>query len=711
MISSSEAVGRRGIVMLAAAALLGCAPESDPLDVEPVAQPLEVGVAVSRREAGPGDTVAVLPLVRRTDGGPLAGVQGVLRFDSRALRYLGQPLAGDAFVLVNHAAASDGRLRLASLRLAGLAAGTGDLRFEVLQPGWMSGLGYELEEAVTPEGVPLYRAAGLPLAEAPVPVARDVRPRTLEDWWDYFGLVEQRRANLAGQGTIFGDVTLNAAIDVLDASAVANLAVGNRALLTEVNRDYVIAGDVAPANLPGLGEASDPIPPGRNADGSFDITVLDAVEIANEAVGNDRVIPGQPVPGRGPRPGSAVLSGLLASSRTLFRDTVYELQGNVIVGPGATLTVQPGTLIEGDGATRGTLIVARAGNVDMRGTRIEPIVLTCKGPVKSAGCWGGVVLNGLAILNHRDPGTTGFCPEKFSPGSTELYGGCLVEDTTGVLQYVRIEHAGMSYGSGPTAGLSLLGTGSGTVLDQVQVHGSLGDGLYLSGGNVNLRHVLLTGNLGAGLHWDHGWGGNAFGGSAQFLQVQVPVNGGDAILGSNLVGLPNAGPRSEPELYNVTLVGSGSGAGRGFVLQDGSGGILRNAIILGMAADGLDIEGAESCAQFGAGFAFFDHNIAFGNSPDYSADADCFDENGYATTPVLLNREVDPALVAPANTLTPDTRPLVGSPATSGAVAPPSNFFFDVTVTYLGAAEPANASRTNVPWYAGWSRGWSGTAP
>ena len=72
---------------------------------------------------------------------------------------------------------------------------------------------------------------------------------------------------------------------------------------------------------------------------------------------------------------------------------------------------------------------------------------------------------------------------------------------------------------------------------------------------------------------------------------------------------------------------------------------------------------------------------------------------------------VDPGLVAPANTLTPDTRPLVGSPATSGGVPPPSNFFFDVTVTYLGAAEPANASRTNVPWYAGWSRGWSGTAP
>jgi hypothetical protein len=325
-----------------------------------------------------------------------------------------------------------------------------------------------------------------------------------------------------------------------------------------------------------------------------------------------------------------------------------------------------------------------------------------------------VVLDGLALLNNRDPGVTGFCPEKFSIGTSELYGGCLVEDTTGIMRYVRIEYGGMSV-SGPAAtpALALLGVGSGTIIENVQVHGSLGDGVYLSGGNVNLRKLVLTGNLASALHWDHGWGGNAFGGSAQFLQIQVPQGGGDAIVGSNLAGSPDAGPRSEPDLYNVTVVGAGPGfgSGRGLVLQNGSAGSVRNSIILQSAGTGFDVQGPESCGQVSGGFAFLDHNLVFGNTPDFSADADCIDEVAYGTSPALQNRLIAPGLNAATNTLTPDTRPLPGSPATTGVVMPPSNLFFDVTVTYLGAAEPANATGTNIPWYAGWTRGWSGPTP
>ncbi len=701
-----------GLLWVATAALvLGCAREDLPSAPAPPRPPLGSGVLVSDTTAGVGDTVAVQIVVARADGAPLAGVQGALHFSATALDYLGQPLAGDAFVLVNADRAHSGVVRVASLRLAGLDSTTADLRFEVRERDWLRRLRYRLEEAATPDGLVLVRTAERPIAQAPPRLAGPVAVLSLEDWWRHFGLVERAALRLPGQGTLFGDVTLNGFIDVLDASAVANLAVGNRALLTEANRDYVIAGDVAPANSPGLGEPGDPAPPGQNSDGTFGITVLDAVEIQHEAVGNDRLIPGEGVPGRTLRPHRAILTGTLAGSRTLYRDTVYELQGLVVVGPGVTLTIQAGTRIEGDGPSRGTLMIARAGNLDARGTRIEPIVFTCVGATPVPGCWGGVVLNGLALLNHRDPGTTGFCPEKFSPGSSELYGGCLVEDTAGVMHYVRIEHAGMSTGFGPTPGLSLLGVGSGTVLDYVQVHGSLGDGIFVSGGNVNLRRLVLSGNLGTGLHWDHGWGGNHFGASVQFVQVQVPANGGDAIVGSNLVGNPSAGPRSEPDLYHVTIIGNPAGAGRGFVLQDGSRGTLRNAIIQSSAAQGFDVDGPESCAQVTGGYSSFDHNIVFGNAPDYATDADCLDEAAYAGAPALQNRIVDPGLVAPGNTLTPDTRPDAGTPPLTGAAVPPSNLFFDLTADYLGAAPPANATRTNVPWYAGWSRGWSGTTP
>jgi hypothetical protein len=411
---------------------------------------------------------------------------------------------------------------------------------------------------------------------------------------------------------------------------------------------------------------------------------------------------------------NAFLPALIAADRTLYRDTIYELRGNVLVGQAATLTILPGTQIEGDGATRGALIVVRASNIDWRGTRLEPIVFTCTSAAKAPGCWGGVVLNGLALLNNRDPGTPGFCPEKFATGTSELYGGCLVEDTTGVLRYVRVEYAGMAAGaSGPVPGLALNGVGSGTLIEQVQVYGSLGDGLFVSGGNVNLRNLVLTGNLQSGLHWDHGWGGNAFGGSVQFVAIQVPQGGGDAVRGSNFAGDPNAGPRSEPDIYHLTAIGAGTGGGggRGLVFENGSSGIIRDAIFSGFPGAGFDVQGLESCNQFSGGFASLDHNIFFGGSPDYSSDADCIDEAAYASAAALVNRVTDPVLIAATNTLTPDFRPTPGSAPTTGSVTPPSNLFFDLTPTFLGITEPANGTGTNIPWYTGWTRGWSGATP
>ncbi|MBK8005417.1 MAG: hypothetical protein IPK12_16215 [Gemmatimonadetes bacterium] len=715
MISSTERSAAPALAWPGAGLLLllatGCARDQGPLGAGPVVPALQAGLAVSHLDAAPAETLAVQPVVHARDGTILAGVQGRVYFDPRALRYLGQPLTGEVFVLVNDGRAADGELRVASLRPGGLPEATADLRFLVLEAGAARSLRYVFEEAATSVGQALHQAGDLPLKERAAPPVDDIAPRRLEDWVVHFRLVERLRPRVAGDGIVYGDPTLNGVVDILDAAFTANVAVGNRPLLTEAMRDYAIAADVSPANLPGLGEASDPIPPGQNTDGSHTITILDAAEIANEAVGIDRPIPGQPIPGRTPRSGSVILTGLLTADRTLHRDTIYQLQGNVIVDAGVTLTIEAGTRIEGDGASRGALVVARAGNLIARGTRLEPVVFTCAGAGKAPGCWGGVVLNGLALVNHRDPGTLGVCPEKTSIGTTLLYGGCLVEDTSGVLQYVRIEYAGMSAGSGPVGGLALLGVGTGTVLEHIQVHGSLGDGIYVSGGNANLRQVVLTGNIGSALHWDHGWGGNAIGGAVQFLQVQVPAGGGDAVLGSTLAGAPGTLPRSEPDLYNVTVVGSVTGAGRGIVLQDGSSGVFRNVIVTRTAAAGFDVEGQDACDQVSGGNAFLDHAILFGNAPDLSADPDCLDEVAYGTAPLLQNRFVDPGLIAAANTLTPDTRPVPGAPAASGAVVPPSNQFFDLTVTFVGAVEPDVVGIVRVPWYAGWTRGWSGPTP
>ncbi|HXV13251.1 MAG TPA: hypothetical protein VEC56_03505, partial [Candidatus Krumholzibacteria bacterium] len=54
--------------------------------------------------------------------------------------------------------------------------------------------------------------------------------------------------------------------------------------------------------------------------------------------------------------------------RTLSADTIYVLTGLYYVEPGASLTIEPGTIIKGHDATGGTLIVTRGGQIFAQGT-------------------------------------------------------------------------------------------------------------------------------------------------------------------------------------------------------------------------------------------------------------------------------------------------------------------------------------------------------
>ncbi|HPW86151.1 MAG TPA: hypothetical protein PLU78_03085, partial [Chitinophagales bacterium] len=80
------------------------------------------------------------------------------------------------------------------------------------------------------------------------------------------------------------------------------------------------------------------------------------------------------------------VSGTLTGNVTWSSDTIYKLQGYVRVGEdltagGAptktgTLTIQPGTVIIGDRASKGTLIVQRGSKIYAEGTAAKPIVFT-----------------------------------------------------------------------------------------------------------------------------------------------------------------------------------------------------------------------------------------------------------------------------------------------------------------------------------------------
>ncbi len=658
-----------------------------------------------------GRIAAAVRLAGSTAGSPNAvgAVQGWIHFDPARLRYVGQPAGTLPVVLTGERELDRGRLKFAVLDVHGLPEQPALFVFEVVAGGYADGVGFEPELALSREGAVLTRwprRAGR-VVDGALTVPAGPRRLTLVDWVAYLQAEDRpgRLKSFAGDGIIYGDVTLNGVVNVGDVLAVQNMAAGNLPLLSLATRDFVIAGDVGPSNSPGIGEASDPVPPGLETNGTHVLNVLDALMIAFFAANLPSPIAGQPIPGRTPTLGRVILSGLLAADRYLSRDTVYELSGTVIVPGGITLTIQAGTRLEGQASTRGALSIRRTGQLQALGTRLEPIVFTCTTASPAAGCWGGVNVNGSALLNNGGGGGGGIgCPEKQEP-SGGTYGGCLVQHSSGGLRFVRIQYAGAAWPatpSTPAAGLALNGVGSGTFLEDVHVLASAGPGVFVSGGHAALREFYLTRNAGDGLTWDDGWQGKA-----QSVLIARSGGSGAGLRGSNAAAAFTAGPRSHPTMYNVSIIDINSAsppALPAILLAQGTGGFFRNVLVQGWTGTALEINDQASCDRVAVDSLDVSTSIFFGNGTDFSPDADCIDEAAYGLGASRQNLQANPALLDPAFALAPDFRPADGSPATSGAT-PPSDGFFDALRTYRGAVPIGNVTRSNIPWYTGWTVG------
>lgn len=706
----------------AAATMAGCSATEQwqpHLDQPAGGSPLTL--ELTRTDAPVGARVGVR--VRGTPSVALVGIDGELGFDPGALRYLGQPEPSAPFTIVNPAGSPAGRLRLLALDPAGLAA-AGLLVFEVLRPDYAGTVRFQVLGAVSPTVTRLSGLAVGPPVPALVGRAEDLAgPRLLglEDWLAWGRARKPASSDgprpAPGDGLVYGDIDSDGLVTIFDAFGVANAAVGNFAL-TDVTKDYVVAANVFPFNEPGLGEPNDPLPPGVEADGSRVITLFDAAAISVDAVncaahppggcppaqsGNQPVV-GEAIPGRIAPTARVVVSGVIGANRAFTADTVYELHGLVKVAFGVTLTISPGTRIEGDSATRGALLVARGGRLVASGTLLQPIVFTCSRPDPGPGCWGGVIINGFALLNtpFTGPAFIPGCPERTAPGTTEPYGGCLIQDNSGTLRYVRIEHAGQPWpGLGSQPDLSLNGVGSGTVIEHLQVHGAAGDGLFVSGGRAELRRVLVTQAFGVGLRWDDGWQGKV-----QELIVFRTAGSGAALRGSNSEVDPNAGPRSAPMLFQVSLLEADGGSGPtapALLFERGSAGVVKGFIVQGWRGVGLDIQGPESCAR-AADSLDVAVGVMWGNNADFATDPDCVDEVAYGASPLRDILLSDPEIRDLVSTRAPDFRPRVGSVASTG-VDPPGDGFFNPAFEHRGGAPPATANGNVVAWFMGWTRG------
>ncbi len=173
-----------------------------------------------------------------------------------------------------------------------------------------------------------------------------------------------------------------------------------------------------------------------------------------------------------PTGGTETITGSITANTTWRAGNKYVLTGFVYVESGATLTIEPGTIIKGDKPTKGSLIVKPGAKIIAVGTQDKPIVFTSNQAAgqRAAGDWGGLVLLGKAPVNKT--------PAYVEGENVSQFGGTDPADNSGQLKYVRIEFAGIAFETDKEInGLTFGGVGSGTQVDYVQVSYS-GDDAY-----------------------------------------------------------------------------------------------------------------------------------------------------------------------------------------------------------------------------------------
>lgn len=245
-----------------------------------------------------------------------------------------------------------------------------------------------------------------------------------------------------------------------------------------------------------------------------------------------------------------VIQDSIVGNMTLTNDRTWLLRGYVYVVNGATLTIEPGTIIFGEKVSKGTLIVERGGKLIADGKPERPIVFTSQLPPgqRSPGDWGGIAICGRAPMNRGEVQLEG--------GPRSMYGGNVPDDNSGIIRYVRIEYPGIALSpNNEINALTLGAVGTGTQIDHVQVSYSGDDGFEWYGGGVNAKYLVALASVDDS--WDADFG---YHGKVQFGVSLVSPNFSD-VSGTNGIesdnnGVPNTDePRTSATFSNFTIIG------------------------------------------------------------------------------------------------------------------------------------------------------------
>ena len=390
-------------------------------------------------------------------------------------------------------------------------------------------------------------------------------------------------------------------------------------------------------------------------------------------------------------------------------DNVYLIKGTIYVK--GVLIIGPGTVIRGDKATKGTLVITRTGQINANSVLDDnpAIVFTSSEPAgsRAPGDWGGIVILGESPINAA--GGTALVSAVNNASNDGQYGGINSADVSGSLQKVRIEYAGAALiGGVRLGGLTLAGVGTGTTLKNVQVTNCAGDGFDIRGGTVNMSQLLSHRNADDDFDLTHGYSGRVQ--FAAGLRDNGNVNGESGANGlesDNDASGSTAIPYTSATFSNLLLAGplvtTGTSIDADFQNGIRIGGNARvgiyNSIVMGYPT-GINIDGAATQAAADADAFDIRNTFVAGCLNELAASggwdiSGFFDEAGKGNVTYPANDSI--LLVDPFNLTFPDFKPTAVSPVLGAASFSAPALAAFTSVTYSG---PFNNS---LDWTLCWS--------
>jgi hypothetical protein len=308
------------------------------------------------------------------------------------------------------------------------------------------------------------------------------------------------------------------------------------------------------------------------------------------------------------------LPSSIMQSRSLTADTVWYMDGTVTVGNGneamsvvegtlantdpvadVTLSIEAGTEIKGQSGSFANLIITRGSQIQAIGTATDPIIFSSDDDgYDGTGEWGGLILHGYAPHNEcltADMGAVACNVD--SEGESGFAGGYTADDDSGTMRYVIVTEGGFEFAIGNEInGISMVGVGSGTEMEFIQVNSNADDGVEYYGGNVSGKYIVLTGNLDDSVDWDEGWQGNL-----QHVLVIQSVDTGGNVIEADTEGTLDF--LSKPTIANATFIGNGSQT-TGAVFKATSGGFVHHSVFAfdaGLAGPTTCVDSADAAVS------------------------------------------------------------------------------------------------------------------